>query len=132
MNDSGNGGDADSVRERNTEEIQTTLTGPSRPIHAENVAHFESIVTDASPVLVDFYADWCGPCRLLSPTVESVASRTNGTVVKVDVDGHRGLAAEYDVGGVPTLLLFVDGEPVERLVGVHDEGTLRGLVESHA
>jgi len=82
--------------------------------------------------LVDFYADWCGPCQMLEPVVESIAADTDATVAKVDVDANRGLAAEYGVRGVPTLLLFADGEPVERLVGMQDESRLRSAIEEHA
>ncbi|TQR21944.1 hypothetical protein C9J85_19490 [Haloferax sp. wsp5] len=68
-------------------------------------------------VLVDFYADWCGPCKQLEPAVERIAAGTAATVAKVDIDANQQLAAKYGVRSVPTLLLFVDGEPVERLVG---------------
>lgn len=132
MNERGSGDDVDSIRERKAEELQARMSSPSDPIPVETPGQFEELVRDNSPVLVDFYADWCGPCKMLEPTVESVAANTTGTVVEVDVDAHQDLAREYDVQGVPTLFLFVAGEPVERLVGVQDEATLRNLVESHA
>jgi thioredoxin 1 len=131
MNDSSSGDDPDSIRERKARELQERITDPKTPIAVENAAQFEELVTDHSPVLVDFYADWCGPCKLLEPTVERVAQETSGTVLKVDVDTHQALARRYDVRGVPTLSLFVDGEPTERVVGVQDEATLRKLIESH-
>jgi thioredoxin 1 len=83
-------------------------------------------------VLVDFYADWCGPCKMLAPVVETIAAETTATVAKVDVDQHQNLAREYQVQGVPTVYLFADGESVERLVGMQDEGTLRDLIEQYA
>jgi len=82
--------------------------------------------------LVDFYADWCGPCQMLEPVVESIAADTDATVAKVDVDANQGLAAEYGVRGVPTLVLFADGEPAERLVGMQDEARLRSAIEEYA
>jgi len=124
--------DVDRVRERKAEELQTRLSAPTEPILVESADEFAEIVRDHSPVLVDFYADWCGPCKMLEPTLEDVAVQTTGTVVKVDVDAHQELAQRYGVQGVPTLSLFVDGEPVERLVGVQDGSTLKNLVESHA
>jgi len=120
------------IRERKAEKLTQRLETPDEPVHVEGPAHFEEVVTERSPVLVDFYADWCGPCKQLEPIVDSIAAETDGTVAKVDIDAHQGLATSHQVQGVPTLLLFVDGEPVERLVGAQDAATLRSLIESHA
>ncbi|QLH83504.1 thioredoxin [Halosimplex pelagicum] len=103
---------------------------PDEPVHVETEAEFEETVAQGV-VLVDFHADWCGPCKMLEPIVADIAETTDATVAKVDVDAHQGLAREYGVQGVPTLLLFVDGEPAERRVGVQDEGALRDLVAQH-
>ncbi|QLH78606.1 thioredoxin [Halosimplex rubrum] len=103
---------------------------PDEPVHVETEADFEDVVSEGV-VLVDFYADWCGPCKMLEPIVADIAETTDATVAKVDVDAHQGLAREYGVRGVPTLLLFVDGEPAERRVGVQDEGALREIVGQH-
>ncbi|QPV62984.1 thioredoxin [Halosimplex litoreum] len=103
---------------------------PDDPVHIETESEFEETVAEGV-VLVDFYADWCGPCKMLEPIVEDIAETTDATVAKVDVDAHQGLAREYGVQGVPTLVLFVDGEPAERRVGVQDEGALRELVGQH-
>ena len=103
---------------------------PDEPVHVESQDDFAATVADGV-VLVDFHADWCGPCKMLEPVVADIAGTTDATVAKVDVDAHQGLAREYGVQGVPTLLLFVDGELTERRVGVQDEGALRSLVEAH-
>jgi thioredoxin 1 len=103
---------------------------PDEPVHVDGQDDFEAVVADGV-VLVDFHADWCGPCKMLEPVVADIAETTAATVAKVDVDAHQGLAREYGVQGVPTLLLFVDGELTERRVGVQDEGALRELVEQH-
>ena len=132
MNNTEGGDDVESIRERKAEDLRRKLRAPAEPVHVESEGHFRELVAERSPVLVDFYADWCGPCKMLEPTVETIAAETAGTVAKVDIDAHQDLAQRYDVRGVPTLHLFVDGEPVERLVGVQNEGTLRTLVESHA
>ncbi|MEF8886442.1 MAG: thioredoxin [Haloarculaceae archaeon] len=105
---------------------------PAEPVHVDGRADLEGFVADHGVVLADFYADWCGPCQMLEPVVESVAAETDAAVAKVDVDANQGLAAEYGVQGVPTLVLFADGEPAERLVGMQEERRLRSLVESHA
>jgi len=81
---------------------------------------FQSEVIEASqPVLVDFTAVWCGPCKMLEPIVRELAADWNGKakVVKLDVDSNANLAMQYQVMGVPTLMLFVGGEPKERVTG---------------
>jgi thioredoxin 1 len=83
-------------------------------------------------VLADFYADWCGPCQMLEPTVREIAQNTAAAVAKIDIDALPQLAQELRVQGVPSVFLYVDGEPVERMVGVQDYGTLEGLIEQYA
>ena len=83
-------------------------------------ATFESeVLTAPDPVLVDFSAVWCGPCKMLDPIVEELASEWAGKlkVVKIDVDHSPGIAMQYQILGVPTLMLFVDGESRERITG---------------
>ena len=106
--------------------------GPTEPVHVTGPDHLDELVADGGVVLVDFYADWCGPCKMLEPVVERIAAETAATVAKVDVDSQQGLASRYQVQGVPTLYLFAGGEQVERLVGARDESTLRSLVEQYA
>jgi len=83
-------------------------------------ASFQADVLEASgPVLVDFTAVWCGPCKMIAPIVEQIASEYNGalTVGKLDIDDNVETTMQFGVMGVPTLMLFKDGQPVERLVG---------------
>jgi len=81
-------------------------------------------------VLVDFYADWCGPCRMLEPVVEELAQEMAGkiTVAKLDTDRSVAIAAEYEVTSIPTLIVFKNGQPVKRVVGLKDLDALRKLV----
>ncbi|SNZ17964.1 thioredoxin [Natronoarchaeum philippinense] len=102
------------------------------PLHVDGQSDLDAVVSDNDVVLVDFYADWCGPCQMLEPVVESIASDTDAAVAKVDVDANQQLAGAYGVRGVPTLVLFADGEQVEQVVGVKPEEQLRGLIERHS
>lgn len=97
-------------------------------VDVESAGHLTALVGGHQVVLVEFYADWCTPCRVLEPTVERLAAETDATVARVDIGELRGLAHEYEVQGVPTFLLFVDGERTERVVGLREESTLRNLV----
>lgn len=81
-------------------------------------------------VLVDFYADWCGPCRMLSPVLEELAQEMSSqlTVAKVDTDQAAQTATHFEVTSIPTLILFKQGKPVKRVVGLKDLAALRKLV----
>ncbi|WP_276259551.1 thioredoxin [Haloglomus litoreum] len=102
------------------------------PVHVDGPDEFQSLLDEGGVVLVDFYADWCGPCKMLEPIVADLAAETDATVAKVDVDQQRQLAAQYQVQGVPTMYLFADGEPVERVVGVRQKPELASLIEQYA
>lgn len=135
MADADDGEDLEAIRQRKREELLegTTAEGaPEDPLHVTGADHLADITAEHDVVLVDFYADWCGPCKMLEPTVETIAAETAATVAKVDIDAHQDIAAQYQVQGIPTLALFSNGETVERLVGVQDEATLRGLVDQYS
>lgn len=92
------------------------------------------VLQAAPPVLVDFYATWCGPCRMLAPVLEQLAGEFAGQVkfAKVDVDRAPGLAAQYQITGVPTLLLFHNGRVVDEVVGLAPLGVLRARLRAVA
>lgn len=95
---------------------------------------FEQEVKNSSiPVLVDFWAPWCGPCRALAPVVEELASEYDGKVkvVKVNTDESLETAQNYHISGIPTLIVFKNGEPVEQLVGNHKKSTLTEVLNKH-
>jgi thioredoxin 2 len=102
------------------------LVGAERPATVTD-GDFESTVLRAStPVLVDCWADWCGPCHMLAPTIDALARDYAGNVLvaKLDVDANPVTAAKFDVRSIPTLLLFQDGRLVDRLVGVQPRGAI--------
>jgi thioredoxin 1 len=104
---------------------------PSDPIYIEGDSELSETVAEHDLVLADFYADWCGPCQMLDPVVETIATETAATVAKIDINANQALATEYGVQGVPTLILFTEGTPKERLVGMQNEAQLRSLIEQH-
>jgi thioredoxin 1 len=99
-----------------------------------NTSDFQAQVLQASqPVLIDFTATWCGPCKMLAPIVEQLALEWNGKVkvFKLDVDDNPDLAGQYQVMGVPTLMLFKGGKPVERLTGYQPKDKIVGKLIRH-
>ncbi len=128
----GRADDAEDIRERKREELLAAVDVPEEPVHVEGPDHLRELREEHDVVLADFYADWCGPCKMLEPVVEELAAETRAAVAKVDVDAHQGLAGEFGVQGVPTLVLFAGGEPAERVVGVTEKAELAGLIERHA
>ena len=94
--------------------------------HASEATFDETVASADGPVLVDFWAEWCGPCKMIAPILDEVASENEGkvTVVKVNVDDQPGLARRYEVMSIPTLILFKDGDPAKRLVGARGKSQL--------
>ncbi|MCB1074951.1 MAG: thioredoxin [Simkania sp.] len=86
--------------------------------------------TGSGLILVDFYADWCGPCKMLAPVLEAAAARlgSKATIAKLDIDASHKIAGSFQVTSVPTMILFKDGKEVNRLVGLRDEEAIVNFV----
>ena len=107
----------------------------SKNVRVLTGANFQTEVLEAKePVLVDFWAVWCGPCKAIAPIVSQLADEFKGRakVGKVDVDAETTLAKQYNISAIPTLLVFKDGKVVEQIVGLRGKDELRTLLAKHA
>ncbi len=93
----------------------------------------QDVLQSDRPVLVDFWAAWCAPCRMLAPTVEAVAERyaDNARVVKLNVDENPSISQRYGIKGIPTLILFKNGKEEERVVGATSKEAISRMIEKH-
>jgi thioredoxin 1 len=130
--------DIEAIRARKREQLRQqaagsapeSTDGPPNPVHVSSPAEFEDL-TSEGVVLVDFHADWCGPCQMLEPTIETLARESAATVAKVDIDAQQAIAQQYGVRSVPTVMLFADGEAVQRIVGVRDRSAYESAIAQH-
>ncbi len=98
------------------------------------MSDFKELISQSKPTLVDFFATWCGPCRIQGPILEDVKNKVGdaANILKVDIDQNQALAAQYRVQSVPTLIMFKNGEAVWRAVGVHQADQLEAKIKEHS
>jgi len=95
-------------------------------------ANIKELINSGKPVVVDFWAEWCGPCRMVGPLVEELAQEYEGKVVigKMDVDDNTDTPTEYGIRNIPTILFFKDGQVVDKQVGATQKSVLAGKIEA--
>src|SRR5579859_7381655 len=93
----------------------------------------QEVLKSETPVLVDFWAEWCGPCKMIAPLVEEIAQKYNGRlrVGKMDVDENGNVPMMFDIQGIPTLILFKNGQPVQHIVGFRSKDQLEKAIVPH-
>jgi thioredoxin 1 len=112
-------------------ETNMSVAQKNSQVHHANEANFAQIVLNSNvPVLVDFYADWCGPCQRLAPILENLAAETpNARIVKVNVDQNPNLAAQYGISAIPSLMVFQNGAVVDQVAGLASKNQLRSMLD---
>ncbi|MBI4203299.1 MAG: thioredoxin [Chloroflexi bacterium] len=102
------------------------------PVHVTDADFDEKVLKSKTPVLVDFWAEWCAPCRMIAPIVEELATEYEGkvSVIKVDVDASPETSIKFGIRSIPTLLVFKDGKPVDQVIGAVPKAVLKRRLDT--
>jgi thioredoxin 1 len=111
----------------------TPAGGTGVPVHISEASFEKEVLQSNIPVLVDFWAPWCGPCHMIAPTLDRLAQTYTGRVkiAKLNVDDHPGISGRYQISGIPHLILFKNGQVAGRLVGAHPQQNIENLIAQH-
>ncbi len=115
------------IRKKKMEELMKKMI---KPIKVDN-SNFEEVINSNENVVVDFWAEWCGPCKILAPIIDELAKEYTGKVVfaKLNVDEARNIAIDYGISAIPTLIFFKNGKPVDALIGVLTRGEIKKWID---
>jgi thioredoxin 1 len=114
------------VRDRDAQRVLVEVIVATKPAPVTDKTFDQEVIQAETPVLVDFWATWCGPCKMIAPVLEEIAGEMDGQlkIMKLDVDENQDTASKFGVMSIPTLLLFKDGKEVERIVGYRNKKQL--------
>lgn len=103
----------------------------SKVIHLDVDSFKSEVLEGKGLVLVDFWASWCGPCKMLGPILDELSDEVTTKITKVNVDDYPNIAADYGIRSIPTMIIFKDGEKVEQLIGLMQKGAIKEKLENY-